>query len=92
MILQISVKKKGEKMDTATANAASLESRTHELYEENCKLNELTTKCQQKAHKLGLEVNSISFIRKISLKSIFEINNSNCYLRSVNKWKIKSLD
>ena len=46
----------GEKMDTATANVANLEARAQEICEENCKLNELITKCQQKAHKFGLEV------------------------------------
>ena len=39
-----------------TLNVASLDLRTQELYEENTRLNELVSKCQQKAHKFGLEV------------------------------------
>lgn len=40
----------------ATTHVATIETRTQELYEENCKLNELVSKCQQKSHKFGLEV------------------------------------
>ena len=35
---------------------ANLDLRSQELYEENCKLNELVSRCQQKSHKFGLEV------------------------------------
>lgn len=42
--------------NSTTSNVVTNELKIKELYEENVRLNELLTKCQQKLHTNGIEV------------------------------------
>jgi hypothetical protein len=53
-LMQVSSKLIGE--DASTAPQLDLVSKIKELSEENGRLNELVTKCQDKMHSAGLEV------------------------------------